>query len=43
MAILNNKEVSDGVIFVRCVTTRSGKKIYAWQYGKKAFPIRIKK
>ncbi len=31
------------IIFVSCITTKSGKKIYASSYGKKAFPIKIKK
>jgi len=30
------------IIFVASITTKKGKKIYAYQYGKKAFPIKIK-
>ncbi len=32
-----------GVIFRASTTTKSGKKIYAKDYGKKAFPIKVKK
>lgn len=30
------------VIFVAYITTKDGKRIYARQRGKKAFPIRVK-
>ena len=30
------------LIFVAYITTRNGKRIYAYQYGKKAFPIWVK-
>ncbi len=30
-------------IYVRYITTRSGKRIYASQYGLQAFRIRVKK
>lgn len=29
-------------IFVACITLKNGKKIYASQYGKRAFPILVK-
>lgn len=35
-------EKDDQLIYVASITLRNGKKIYASQYGKKAFPIRIK-
>lgn len=28
-------------IFVASIRLRNGKRIYAWQYGKKAFPIKV--
>lgn len=31
------------VIFVTSIRLRNGKRIYAWQYGKKAFPLRVKR
>ncbi|MHB1421443.1 MAG: hypothetical protein ACYCX4_17990 [Bacillota bacterium] len=31
------------IIFRPCITTKSGKKIWAYQYGKKAFLIRIRR
>ncbi len=38
------RKVDDGhVVFTRFITTRSGKRIYASQYGLKAFRIRVKK
>ena len=30
-------------IFTKYITTRNGKRIYAWQYGLKAFRIRVNK
>ena len=39
----NHQNDSEGtIIFVASITTKKGKKIYAYQYGKKAFPIKIK-
>lgn len=32
----------DHLIFVASITLRNGKRIYASQFGKKAFPIRVK-
>jgi len=31
------------IIFATSIRLRNGKRIYAWQYGKKAFPIRVKR
>lgn len=31
------------IIFVASIRLRNGKRIYAWQYGKKAFPIRVRR
>ena len=30
------------IIFVSCITLKSGKKLYAKNYGKRAFPIMVK-
>ena len=30
-------------IYTKYITTRNGKRIYAWQYGLKAFRIRVNK
>jgi hypothetical protein len=35
------RDDADEVTFVRFITTRSGKRIYAYQYGLRAFPIRV--
>lgn len=44
---MSNKPVNDSedfeVIFVTCITLKNGKKIHAASYGKKAFPIRVRK
>lgn len=40
---MNSKDDNYDIIFVASITTKSGKKIYAAHYGKKAFPIKIKK
>jgi len=39
------KKRKDGyrLIFVAYITTRTGKRIYAYQYGRKAFAIWVKK
>lgn len=36
------EQTSYQVVFVAYITLRNGKRIYASQYGKKAFPIRVK-
>ena len=30
------------IVYVAYITTKHGKRIYANQYGKKAFPIKVK-
>lgn len=30
------------IVYVAYITTKHGKRIYAHQYGKKAFPIKVK-
>lgn len=30
------------VVFSAYITLKNGKRIYAYQYGKKAFPLRVK-
>jgi len=30
------------IVFVASITTKQGKRIYASQFGKKAFPIKVK-
>ena len=30
------------IVFVASITTKQGKRIYARQFGKKAFPIKVK-
>lgn len=35
------KEQDSKIIFVASIRLRNGKRIYAWQYGKKAFPIKV--
>ena len=39
----NNSDDEYEVIFVRWITTRKGKRIYAAQFGKEAFPIRVRR
>ena len=31
------------IIYVASIRLRNGRRIYAWQYGIKAFPIRVRK
>ena len=31
------------IIFTKYITTRNGKRIYAWQYGLKVFRIKVKR
>lgn len=33
----------EGVIFRPFITLKNGKRLYAWQYGLKAFMLRIRK
>jgi hypothetical protein len=35
----NEKRPGKRLIFVNRITTKTGKVLYAWQYGKKAFAI----
>jgi hypothetical protein len=36
-------EQDSETIFVASIRLRNGKRIYAWQYGKKAFPIKVRR
>jgi hypothetical protein len=31
------------IVYVAYITLKNGKRIYAWQYGLKAFPLRVRK
>ena len=40
-ALMKNAD-SDEYVYTKYITTRSGKRIYAWQYGLKAFCFKAK-
>ena len=41
VAVFTNQEEFT-IVFVASITTKQGKRIYARQFGKKAFPIKVK-
>jgi len=44
MAVATAVPVKEGVVIFRpFITLKNGKRLYAWQYGLKAFMIRIRK
>jgi hypothetical protein len=43
MAITTSVSDEEDVVFTAYITLKNGKRIYAWQYGLKAFRIRVKK
>lgn len=43
MAVATAVPSKEGVIFRPFITLKNGKRLYAWQYGLKAFMIRIRK
>jgi len=38
---MSDKEDDDGYIYVKFITTRDGRRIYAASYGLKAFRIKV--
>lgn len=43
MAVAPSVPDKEGVIFRPYITLKNGKRLYAWQYGLKAFMLRIRK
>ena len=38
------RKIQEGeqVVFVTYITLKNGKRLYAWQYGLKAFPLKVR-
>lgn len=43
MAVTTSVSDEEDVVYTAYITLKNGKRIYAWQYGLKAFRISVKK